>query len=211
MGPRMEVNVADIVVRTVASVAVAVCVLTLRVESARSAGWFVGHLRGTGYAATLRADARVDPAPWIKDVFVRASVTGPQNDLSLQNTGPAIPHLVLWLESFGTWQPRAVVSFVRVDGRTWRTLPRRLSAAGQFVYAAPWNKSFHFGVLQKHYVWDIGGIPKRGRAFVAIRIHPAHSCCWYFTAFGFGDTDRLGHPDLRASIVGARAVAAFPR
>jgi hypothetical protein len=190
-------------------VMIAVCSSSLGVRLTRASP-ASSAVRSFHYSLALEVAAGTHPAVWIRASGQPISFEGPQNDLLMRNTGNRIPHLVLWLESFGTWSPRRIVSFVQSQGTTRRLRPTRVKTVGTFVYSPPWDTfCAHRLENPRPYAWDLGSIEKGAIASVAIGIAPSRPYCWDLSLFGFWGIDSRGGPDVRTAISGAQANAKF--
>lgn len=162
------------------------------------------------YSVALKVAAGRKPAAWLKAAGQAYIIDGPQNDLLIRNMGTRIPHLVLWLESFGTWHPQRVVALIRDRGTTRRLRPTRVGTQGTFVYSAPPDAScLPASEGLRPYAWDLGPVRPGEVVSVAVSITARRPRCWYLGVFGFADIDGRRRVNVRTSVGGAQKFAAF--
>jgi len=126
---------------------------------------------------------------------------GPNNSLQLTNVGPSIPHLVIRMDSFGSWTPVGARAHWSLDGARHNAVVRSLpantvpgSALGERTLG-PDNA----------YLWDFGPLPSGGVEVVTVTLHPTDACCWSLGVLAYANLDRAGRPDPAATIQGGQA------
>lgn len=165
--------------RAVAAIGIALVSIVPMGRHARASAPLTNYLRSlvSPYTATVQL-ARVGPfgTPGAPAATVPAIVT-------VQNTGVAMPHLIISIDTAGSWVPKAVTA--TVTGLSASVTPRSL-ATGPSTYT-----------------WDFGGLPAGARATVSLGVVPTNSADLSFRLSTYGDLDRAGLPDPGSIIKGS--------
>lgn len=165
--------------RAVTTIGVALVSILLTGRYARASAPLTNYLRSlvSPYTATVQL-ARVGPfgTPGSPAATIPAIAT-------VHNTGVAMPHLIISIDTAGSWAPKAVTA--TVTGRSASITPRSL-ATGPSTYT-----------------WDLGRLPAGARATVTLAVIPTSSADLSFRLSTYANLDRTGSPDQGLIIKGS--------
>jgi hypothetical protein len=121
--------------------------------------------------------------------------------ITYQNVGAAIPHLILRVDSFGTFTVSGVSANVTLRGVETTLTPRRLRT---IVYPDSYTQhDYHVREQPNYvYVYEIGHIPAGAHVAIQARAHLTQKpCCRAtFLVDAFGRFNAQGLLDLRSGI-----------
>jgi hypothetical protein len=158
----------------------------------------VGHAAPTGHPAAA-CDPTLPPvlggcraaSPYTAEIQDGAGGLGPNFSSSrpvlygwiqILNTGPAMPHLVIRMDTRGTWTVRHVFAELNTGSRTLRR----------------WRK--WLGPRVSPFLWDFGRFPAGSVMTIRFRMRLSNGCSFAMEFQSFGNVNQQGKPNLNAVV-----------
>jgi hypothetical protein len=120
---------------------------------------------------------------------------------STKNQGAALPHLIVRMDSFGSYTISSIWARLTLNGAHRPVTPRRLRA---ILFRYRTTSFFAHDRAAYVYVYEFTGIPVGARIYIQARIHLTHRrCCEIYQAItAYGRFDARGLPDPASAIPG---------
>jgi len=117
------------------------------------------------------------------DPFVKHPLV-PKLSYNFLNTGAAIPHLVLVVDSRGSFTPGKATATINTGHSRYRPSIRLISSAGSIS------------------TWDFGPLPAGAEELIHVPMHLKRQCCYMAFLHTYANLDRSGRPDQQSAING---------
>lgn len=137
----------------------------------------------------------------VGSVFGEAPVPPAHVSITYWNHGAAMPHLIVRIDTFGTYTISSIWASLTARGRQTRLTPRRLRT---ILYRGT-ERYYHVRERPAYiYVYDVGPFPVGAKMYIQAEVHFLRNP-WHTTDLvdAYARFDAQGLPDQRAGVLGS--------